>query len=105
MMIMLMNAIELACISGGLLSTPATNPIACPPQQMPIRITKKAVMRKDALGSSNKNAKQIAVVKPLMKSGNFRALNLSEIQPKIGELNAQVKLSRATKMAACPLEK
>ena len=64
-----------------------------------------AVITKDALGNSNKSVKQKAVVKPLMTKGAFLVLNLSEIQPTMGELIAHVKFSIEVRIPACVSEK
>ena len=105
MIIMLIKAIVLACISEVYNSTPATKPTACPPQQIPISIAINAVVAKDAFGKRNKSVKQKAEAKPLITRGAFLVLNLSEIQPTMGELMAQVRLRIPTRMPAWVFEK
>ena len=99
--IMLIKAMELACVSSGFNSAHAINPIACPPAQIPISAIINAVIPKDILGHNSSNAKLKAVKNPLITIGFFRDCVMSDIQPTMGEPIAQLKFKMATKIAAC----
>ena len=88
---MLTNAMELAFARGGLSSAQVIKQITCPLDAIPNSPNKTASPKKETFSKTKSQRKSTVVANPLITKGIFRTLKASEIQPKIGAPNAQLK--------------
>ena len=90
-MIILTTAIELAFARGGLSSAQVIKLMTCPLDAMPNSPNKTASPKKETFSNTKSQRNSIVVANPLITKGSFLTLKVSEIQPKMGAPNAQLK--------------